>query len=210
MPAVAGRPWTPGSSGTTCTRPPLSAAWRQPPRQWSWAMASKSTRGPLGAWVVGPFPASPKRPGKSTPPARPKYKTLSVPTPPTGRAHGLPVSYLDDAVAKVLSHEATVALPRVAGGREPVWAAACVIEDERHIAALARRCLDRVTDTMPGPTSVPSPGPEAALHPWRGTGRNGKAARNREPSSRQGLLDTGGATGSRFPNRRGLSSDGNE
>ena len=44
--------------------------------------------------------------------------------------HGLPVSYLDEAVETVLSHEHAVALPLVAGAREPVFAAACVIEDE--------------------------------------------------------------------------------
>ena len=51
--------------------------------------------------------------------------------------HGLPVSILDTAVDRVLSHELAIALPLVAGAREPVWAAACVIEDERHIAELA-------------------------------------------------------------------------
>ena len=51
--------------------------------------------------------------------------------------HGLAVSYLDKAVEEVLSHEHAVALPLVAGAREPVFAAACVIEDERHIAELA-------------------------------------------------------------------------
>ena len=57
--------------------------------------------------------------------------------------HGLPLSYLDEAVGKVLSHENAVALSRVAGAREPVWAAACVIEDERHIAELADRLAER-------------------------------------------------------------------
>ena len=51
--------------------------------------------------------------------------------------HGLPVPYLDKAVDKVLSHEHAVALPLVAGAREPVFAATCVIEDERRIAELA-------------------------------------------------------------------------
>ena len=39
----------------------------------------------------------------------------------------------------VLSHEHAVALPLVAGAREPVWAAACVVEDEQRIATLAER-----------------------------------------------------------------------
>ena len=62
--------------------------------------------------------------------------------------HGLPVSYLDRAVEAVLSHEHAVALPRVAGAREPVWAAACVVEDERHIAETGR-CPQR-KDRPPG------------------------------------------------------------
>src|SRR5487761_1633917 len=53
--------------------------------------------------------------------------------------YGLAVSYLGEAVDKVLAHENAVALPGVAGAREPVWAAACVIEDERHIAGLSDR-----------------------------------------------------------------------
>ena len=51
--------------------------------------------------------------------------------------HGLPVSVLDTAVDSVLSHELAVPLPPVAGAREPVWSAACVLEDERRIAELA-------------------------------------------------------------------------
>ncbi len=51
--------------------------------------------------------------------------------------HGLPVSVLDNAVERVLSHEHAVAAAAVAGAREPVWAAACVLEDERRIAELA-------------------------------------------------------------------------
>jgi conjugative relaxase-like TrwC/TraI family protein len=51
--------------------------------------------------------------------------------------HGLAVSYLDEAVDKVLSHELAMALPLVTGAREPVFAAACVIEDERRTAELA-------------------------------------------------------------------------
>jgi predicted secreted protein len=51
--------------------------------------------------------------------------------------HGLPVSILDTAVDRVLSHDQAVALPLVTGAREPVWAAACVAEDEQRIASLA-------------------------------------------------------------------------
>ena len=40
--------------------------------------------------------------------------------------HGLPVSMLDTAVEKVLSNERAIALPAVAGARQPVWAAACL------------------------------------------------------------------------------------
>ena len=57
--------------------------------------------------------------------------------------HGLPVSVLDRAVESVLSHENALALPMVAGAREPVWAAACVVEDERHIAELADAVNER-------------------------------------------------------------------
>jgi hypothetical protein len=51
--------------------------------------------------------------------------------------HGLPVSELDTAIDRVLSHELPLPLPPVAGAREPVWAAACVLADERRIAELA-------------------------------------------------------------------------
>jgi conjugative relaxase-like TrwC/TraI family protein len=57
--------------------------------------------------------------------------------------HGLPVSVLDRAVDSVLSHEHAVALPLVTGAREPVWAAACVVEDEQRIAALADVLTER-------------------------------------------------------------------
>ena len=57
--------------------------------------------------------------------------------------HGLPVSVLDRAVDSVLSHEHAVALPLVTGAREPVWAAACVVEDERRIASLADVLAER-------------------------------------------------------------------
>ncbi len=51
--------------------------------------------------------------------------------------HGLPVWVLDGAIARVLSHQSAVPLPPVTGAREPVWSAACVLEDERRIAELA-------------------------------------------------------------------------
>ncbi len=57
--------------------------------------------------------------------------------------HGLPISVLDTAVDSVLSHELAVLLPRVTGAREPVWAAACVLEDERRIAKLAEVLTQR-------------------------------------------------------------------
>jgi conjugative relaxase-like TrwC/TraI family protein len=60
--------------------------------------------------------------------------------------HGLPVSVLDSAVDKVLTHEDAIALPLVSRAREPVWAAACVVEDERRIADLAQSVAER-----PGP-----------------------------------------------------------
>ncbi len=57
--------------------------------------------------------------------------------------HGLPVSVLDAAMDSVLSHERAVPLPPVAGAREPVWSAACVLEDERRIAELADALTQR-------------------------------------------------------------------
>ena len=57
--------------------------------------------------------------------------------------HGLPVSVLDDAVDRVLCHDQAVALPLVTGAREPVWAAASVVEDEQRIAALADVLAER-------------------------------------------------------------------
>ena len=57
--------------------------------------------------------------------------------------HGPPVSVLGTAVDRVLSHEQAVALPLVTGAREPVWAAACVVEDEHRIASLADALSER-------------------------------------------------------------------
>ncbi|HWG75151.1 MAG TPA: AAA family ATPase [Acidimicrobiales bacterium] len=51
--------------------------------------------------------------------------------------HGLALSALDEAVDAVLAHPQAVRLPVVAGAREPVWAAACVLADEERIAVLA-------------------------------------------------------------------------
>ncbi|MGD0595859.1 MAG: MobF family relaxase, partial [Acidimicrobiales bacterium] len=53
--------------------------------------------------------------------------------------HGLPLSVLDEAVGTVLAHDEAVALPAVAGCREQVWAARCVLADEQRIAELAER-----------------------------------------------------------------------
>ena len=64
--------------------------------------------------------------------------------------HGLPVSMLDTAVQKVLSDERAVALPAVAGARGPVWAAACVLEDERRVAELADQLVERRAPAVPG------------------------------------------------------------
>ena len=63
--------------------------------------------------------------------------------------HGLPVSMLGTAVQKVLSDERAVALPPVAGAREPVWAAACVLEDERRVAELADQLVARRSPAVP-------------------------------------------------------------
>jgi conjugative relaxase-like TrwC/TraI family protein len=60
--------------------------------------------------------------------------------------HGLPVSVLDSAIDKVLAHEDAIALPLVSRAREPVWAAACVVGDERRIEDLAHTLAER-----PGP-----------------------------------------------------------
>lgn len=56
---------------------------------------------------------------------------------------GLPVSILDTAADRVLSDEHAVARPLVTGAREPVWAAACVVEDARRIATLADVLAER-------------------------------------------------------------------
>ncbi len=64
--------------------------------------------------------------------------------------HGLPVSVLDTAVQKVLSDERAVALPAVSGARGPVWAAACVLEDERRVAELADQLVERRAPAVPG------------------------------------------------------------
>jgi conjugative relaxase-like TrwC/TraI family protein len=51
--------------------------------------------------------------------------------------HGLPLSALDAAVDAVVAHHDAVRLPAVAGAREEVWSAACVLADEARIAGLA-------------------------------------------------------------------------
>jgi len=53
--------------------------------------------------------------------------------------HSLPLSVLDEAVETVLAHYDAGALPAVAGCREPVWAARCVLADEQRITELAER-----------------------------------------------------------------------
>ena len=63
--------------------------------------------------------------------------------------HGLPVSILDAAVQKVFSDERAVALPAVVGARGPVWAAACVLEDERRVAELADLLVERRSPAVP-------------------------------------------------------------
>ncbi|MGH9122243.1 MAG: AAA family ATPase, partial [Acidimicrobiales bacterium] len=62
--------------------------------------------------------------------------------------HGLPVSVLDGAVEAVLRHELAVALPQVTGCREPVFAAAVVIAEERHIAELAEVLVSRPAERV--------------------------------------------------------------
>ena len=68
--------------------------------------------------------------------------------------HGLPVSMLDSAVQRVLSDERAVALPLVAGARGPVWAAACVLEDERRVAELADHLAERSSPAVPAQVAV--------------------------------------------------------
>lgn len=51
--------------------------------------------------------------------------------------HGLPLSVLDRAVDTTLAHPDAIALPVIAGAREEVWAAGCVLADEERIASLA-------------------------------------------------------------------------
>ena len=63
--------------------------------------------------------------------------------------HGLPVSMLDTAVQKVLSDERAVPLPAVSGARGPVWASACVLEDERRVAELADQLVERRSPAVP-------------------------------------------------------------
>ena len=63
--------------------------------------------------------------------------------------HGLPVSVLDSAVERVLSDDEAIALPPVAGAREPVWAAACVLEDERRVAELADQLAQNPVPAVP-------------------------------------------------------------
>jgi hypothetical protein len=99
--------------------------------------------------------------------------------------HGLPVSHLDGAVEAVLSHEQAVALPPVAGAREPVWAAACVLENEALIATLAERLVAR---------AGPAIGPERAAEAVRQVELSGGFRLSEKQSElAQGILTSGHA-----------------
>jgi conjugative relaxase-like TrwC/TraI family protein len=97
--------------------------------------------------------------------------------------HGLPVSFLDSAVDKVLSHEHAVSLPLVSQAREPVWAAACVVEDERRIADLADSLAKR-----PGPAVSYE---EAAAAVRRTELARGFRLTGRQAEVAKGLLSSG-------------------
>ena len=97
--------------------------------------------------------------------------------------HGLPVSFLDSAVDKVLTHESAIALPLVSRAREPVWAAACVVEDERRIADLAHILAER-----PGPALSPE---EAAAAVRRTELARGFRLTERQAEVAKGLLTSG-------------------
>jgi conjugative relaxase-like TrwC/TraI family protein len=70
--------------------------------------------------------------------------------------HGLSVSMLDAAVDEVLSDERAVALPPVIGARGPVWAAACILEDEHRVAELADQLVERSAPAVPAEVAVSS------------------------------------------------------
>jgi hypothetical protein len=97
--------------------------------------------------------------------------------------HGLPVSLLDNAVDNVLTHESAIALPRVLAAKEPVWAAACVVEDERRIADLAHSLAER-----PGPALSPQ---EAAAAVRRTELARGFRLTERQSEVAKGLLSSG-------------------
>ena len=97
--------------------------------------------------------------------------------------HGLPVSLLDNAVDNVLTHESAIALPRVLAAKEPVWAAACVVEDERRIVDLAHSLAER-----PGPALSPQ---EAAAAVRRTELARGFRLTERQSEVAKGLLSSG-------------------
>jgi hypothetical protein len=97
--------------------------------------------------------------------------------------HGLPVSLLDSAVDKVLTHESAIALPLVSRARDPVWAAACVVEDERRIAGLASILAER-----PGPALGAE---EAAAAVRRTEIARGFRLTERQAEVAKGLLTSG-------------------
>jgi len=97
--------------------------------------------------------------------------------------HGLPVSVLDGGVDKVLTHEDAIALPLVSRAREPVWAAACVVEDERRIADLASILAER-----PGPALGAEEAAAAVRHVELATGFR---LTTRQAEVAKGLLTSG-------------------
>ena len=103
---------------------------------------------PPGAGIVGQLAEELLRPGGRLA-AEKTFDLLDAVVAVAPLLHGLPVSMLDSAVQGVLTDELAVALPLVAGARGPVWAAACVLEDERRVAELADQLVERTSPAVP-------------------------------------------------------------
>ena len=124
------RPAPPGTEKSTSRgRPPAPLAgtsWPGPvTRPPSWAPPSSGPASPTSrrAWTSSTHCRRAARPGGRLA-AEKTFTCGDVIVAVAPMLHGLPVSVLDSAVEKVLPTSRHVALPPVAGAREPVWAAA--------------------------------------------------------------------------------------
>ena len=172
------------ASGTSCRAGGRS--WpAQATRHWIWLQRSSAaglSYEPPSREVLNSLAAELLVPGGRLPLEK-TFTRADVIVAVAPHLHGLPISFLDIAVDKVLTHEDAIELPLISRAREPVWAAACVVEDERRIADLAQSLAER-----PGPTLGAE---EAAAAVRRAELARGFRLTERQAEVAKGLLTSG-------------------